>query len=70
MTLITPKEFAAIVKVTERTVNNWVREKRLPVLQVGNITRIDYDMFVSMHRLYAPQKLGSPPQANAIAAAA
>lgn len=70
MNLISPKEFAGIIKVTERTVNNWVREKRLPVLQVGNITRIDYDMFVRMHSLYPPQKLGSPQQANAIAVAA
>jgi len=49
MTLITPKEFAQRLMVTERTVNNYIRQNKLPVLQVGSITRIDWNKFVSMN---------------------
>lgn len=49
MTLITPKELAIRLMVTERTVNNYIRQNKLPVLQVGSITRIDWNKFVSMN---------------------
>lgn len=49
MTLITPREFAVRLMVTERTVNNYIRQNKLPVLQVGAITRIDWNKFLIMN---------------------
>ena len=57
MILITPKEFALRLMVTQRTVNNYIRQNKLPVLQVGSITRIDWNKFVSMNEAN-PQSRG------------
>jgi excisionase family DNA binding protein len=45
---LTVKEAAEILRVTPRTVRNWIRDKRLPVVRAGRrvlIAREEVDRF-------------------------
>lgn len=50
MELLTPEEVATEVRVTRRTVYNWLRDGKLPALKAGRSWRVrreDLAMFLS-----------------------
>lgn len=58
--LLTPAEVAALLRVTRRTVYQWITDGRLPALRAGGrwrIRREDIEAF--LHRRSPEQKGGS-----------
>ena len=39
--LVTTPEVAKLCSVSERTINNWVRERGFPVIRIGRAVRFD-----------------------------
>lgn len=52
-TYLTIEEVAESLQVNPRTVQNWIKEKGLPVSRIGRLTRIDP---VELDKWFASQK--------------
>lgn len=46
--LLTVKELTTVLKVSEKTVYNWV-DKGMPIIKLGGLNRFDVDEVLSWH---------------------
>jgi excisionase family DNA binding protein len=53
MLLITPKQVAEIMQVSERTVANWITARTLPSFKIGGARRIELDEVKALIKLRA-----------------
>lgn len=57
----TPKDAAEAIGVTQRTIQNWIREKKLPAVKLMGRWRINR---ADIEKLYQPKSPDSPGNAS------